>query len=1209
MRGLPCKTTKGRVAVKQVLTLTPIAPPAGSPSWCFKRFVAGMALAAIGLAAASSALAQNNTLRVNKGFSPSPVAAGSPSQMTLTLYNTDSAGAQTNVSVTDNFPAGLTWTGLVSNTCGGTLSAPGASLVLSGATVPAATASGASSCTVVVNVAASASGNYTNTIASGGATGEVGGNPTANSNPASNTLSVTPSGNQRVTGTKAFSPSTMALGETGSFTIRINNPNTFAISGVALSDDLASGANITSVPAGSGLNPTGITGNTCGGSATISGSVINLAGGSIPAGGFCTVTVGFTAPLAAPYTNRLPAGAITVASVSGIDNGAVIAGSVAVQASAVTMTKAFNVDEATYPTPFGLRLTFQNNTSLPVQNLAVTDIFPDSNSNGVPDLVVSELAGSIIENTCGGTVTAPALATSISLAGGSIPANGSCTVYIRVRGSESVADFSSINTTGECSGSLVGGNSFTCPVASDFVTLRGRGDGAVVVGLSKSYLSNNVNVGTIVRGRLVLATPELKNVVGYTLTDTFQVNTSQGAASDVVLAPSGGNFTFQNCGAGATAVPLAGGNGFTISNVSINALSGAYAGGTGGAWTNPACVVEFDVVGGVAGTHRNIIPIDQGTARLETDPAGTIRTVLNRRVETGFTYLSPLSVSKMFSPPVVAHGGLSRLTIYLSNSNDQAPITNLSLTDNLPTAGATVNVLVAPSPNITNTCGGTVTATAGSGTVSLVGGAVLAGSVGGVNGLCELSVDVVVSDGVDGSHDFLNRIAAGTVTGNINGAAISNNSNADAMVYVRAVGMTVSKAFSPAQIDGGQTSEVTVAITNPNAAGWLITGINLVDNMPSGMVVADTANASTTCTTSGVTGGALATVVATPGAANFTLSNGALYGASGAAPAGGMSTCTVTVTVRALISDNLVNTINLGDITSTNGAMNTNAYSATLVVLPNTTVSKRFIPDIIPVGGISELEIEVLNANGDNATNIQVQDVMPSQVLIADPLVVTPVDACLGLNVSATPGSSSLQASGLNLGANERCRFRVQVTSLTPGTFTNTIASNQVSSNEGGIRTENATDDLTVVNGPVVSKSFADDSFASGQTTQLTMRVTNPATGGAPLTNVVFVDNLPAGMTLANPVNLATAGACATGTVTAVAGAGAVTWSGGTLAGNAYCEITVDVTATTVGTYTNILPVCDLTATPPVAGSTAAPRVTMATVSPATLQAHRTWWK
>ena len=74
------------------------------------------------------------------------------------------------------------------------------------------------------------------------------------------------------------------------------------------------------------------------------------------------------------------------------------------------------------------------------------------------------------------------------------------------------------------------------------------------------------------------------------------------------------------------------------------------------------------------------------------------------------------------------------------------------------------------------------------------------------------------------------------------------------------------------------------------------------------------------------------------------------------------------------------------------------------------------------------------------------------------------------------------------------------------------------------------------------------------------MRVTNPATGGTPLTNVVFVDNLPAGMTLANPVNLATAGACATGTVTAVAGAGTVTWSGGTLAGNAYCEITVDVT-------------------------------------------------
>lgn len=1139
-------------------------------------------------AVAAPAFAQNNTLRVNKAFNPSPVAAGATSQMTITLYNTDTAGAQTNVDVTDAFPTGLSWTGVVSNSCGGSLNAPGTSLALSGGTIPAATGSGASSCTLVVSVTAPAEGDYTNTIPKDGATGMVNGGATANASPVSSTLSVETSATSPVNGSKAFSPSTMAQGQVGSFTIRINNPNAFAISGVALADNLADGGNITSTPAGGSLSPTGITANTCGGSPGISGSTVSLSGGVIAAGDFCTITVSFTASQSGTYTNTLPIGAITVGSNAGLDSTTPISANLAVQDSAVTVGKAFDVEEAIFPDWFIMTLSFTNVTNSVVQGLTVTDVFPDSNSNGNPDLVVSEIGPQVVENTCGGTVSAASLATSVGLSGGTIAANGSCQIRVRVRASENVvADFTSTNVTGSCSGSLVGGNSFTCPTASDFVTLRGNGSGAMVIGLNKSYLSANVDSGTVVRGRIVLMTPESADIVNYSMPDTFQPNTTQGAGSDVVLAPTAGNFTFQDCGASAAATPLGGGNGFTLSGITINALSGGYGGSTAG-WTNPACVVEFDVLGNVPGTHVNTIPIDQGTGRRATDANNVSRAGLNRQVTANFTYRSPLSASKAFSPAVVAAGGLSRLTISLSNSNDLASIANLSFTDNLPSAAAGVEVLVAPAPNVSNTCGGTLTAVPGTGTVSLSSGALLAGSVGGVAGLCEVSLDVVVNDTVDGTHDFLNRIAAGAVSGNIAGNAVTNNANADAPVYARALGMTVAKSFSPAQINGGETSQVTITITNPNSGSWLINAIAMTDNLPTGMVVADIASPSTTCTANGQTGGTPATVTAVPAAGSFTLNNASLYGSAGGAPAGGLSTCTVTVTVRALISDNLINTIALGDVTSAGGATNTNAYSATLVVLPNTTVSKRFIPDIIPIGGISELEIEVLNANGDSATNISIQDVMPSEVLIADPLVVTPVDTCPGLNVSATPGSNTLQATGLNLGANDRCRFRVQVTSFTPGTFTNTIASNQVGSDQGGIRTENATDDLTVINGPTVAKSFADDSFASGETTQLTMRVTNPATGGTPLTNVVFVDNLPAGMTLANPVNLATSGACATGTVTAAAGAGVITWSGGTLAGNAFCEITVDVTATTVGTYTNILPACDLNATPPVAGSTAA---------------------
>ncbi|MEL1265892.1 OmpA family protein [Pseudoxanthomonas putridarboris] len=1138
----------------------------------------------------SPALAQSNTLRVSKAFDPAVIEAGGTGQMIITLYNTDTSGPQTGVGVTDDFPAGVTWTSVASNSCGGTLSAPGASLTLTGGTVPVATGSGPSTCTLVVNITAPAVGSYDNTIPSGGATGVVNGNPTANENPAVSTLTVVSSSVVPLTGTKAFAPTTMALGETGSFTIRINNANVFDISGVAFSDDLAAGGgNITSTPAGGSLVPTGITSNTCGGTAGISGSTVSLSGGSIPGEAFCTVTVTFTATAAGTYTNRLPAGAITAGSDPALSNVAAISANLAVQENAVTLVKSFSVEEAFYPDPFIMTLRFTNNTSSVVENLALTDHFPDTNANGVIDLVVSELAPQVTENTCGGTVTAPALATSVSLGGGTIAPNASCVVRIRVRASESVTpDFRSENITEPGTGTLVGGGDFTFPPGTAGVVLRSNGE-AIIVGLAKSYLSTNVDTGTVVRGRLQLMTPENVDIVAYTITDTFQPNTTQGNASDVVMAPVAGNFTFQNCGASPMATPLGGGNGFTLSNIAIQAQSGGYYGATTG-WPNPACVVEFDVLGNVPGTHVNTIPIDQGAARRATDAPGVVRGILNRHVTTNFTYLSPLSVTKAFTPGVVSSGGLSRLVISLSNRNNANPITNLSLTDNLPVAAAgSVEVTVAPVPNIGNTCGGTVTAVPGSSTVTLAGGAVLPGSEGGVPGLCEIAVDVVATDTVDGDHSFLNRIGAGTVTGIIGGAAVSNNANADANIHVRAVGMAVSKTFSPATIDGGDTTQLTVTISNPNTATWLINGIGMTDTMPAGMVVADPANATTTCTVDGIAGGAPATVTATPGAGSFSLGNGALYGSAGAgAPAGAISACTVTVTVRALISDNLVNTIAVGDVTSAGGAVNTNAFSATLVVLPNTRVTKRFVPDTIPVGGLSELEFEVLNANTDVATGISIQDIMPTQVTVADPLVVTPVDACPGLNVSAAPGSNTIQATGLNLGANERCRFRVQVTSLTPGTWTNTILSGQVSSDQGGIRTVDATDDLTVVNGPEVDKSFADDSFVSGGTTQLTMSVRNPATGGTPLTNVVFVDNLPAGMTLADPVNLVTAGACGTGTVTATAGATSVTWSGGTLAGNASCDITVDVTATTVGTYTNVLPACDLAANPPVAGSSAA---------------------
>jgi CSLREA domain-containing protein len=106
------------------------------------------------------------------------------------------------------------------------------------------------------------------------------------------------------------------------------------------------------------------------------------------------------------------------------------------------------------------------------------------------------------------------------------------------------------------------------------------------------------------------------------------------------------------------------------------------------------------------------------------------------------------TVSKQFGPATVAAGDPTRLTITLTNGNAVA-ITGAAFTDNYP-AGLQ-NALV---PNVTNTCGGTVTAALGGSTLMLTGGSIAA------NGSCTVSVSVVPPS--EGSH--VNTLPAGSVT-------------------------------------------------------------------------------------------------------------------------------------------------------------------------------------------------------------------------------------------------------------------------------------------------------------------------------------------------------------------------------------------------------------------------------------------------------------
>src|SRR5258706_11198000 len=112
----------------------------------------------------------------------------------------------------------------------------------------------------------------------------------------------------------------------------------------------------------------------------------------------------------------------------------------------------------------------------------------------------------------------------------------------------------------------------------------------------------------------------------------------------------------------------------------------------------------------------------------------------------------PLSITKTFTPPSIAYGATSTLSIKLQNQSGTA-LTSTSFLDTFPGGMATTT-----TPGVTNDCGGTVIAAPNSLSLSLSGGTVPA------SGFCTITAQVT---GL-GSGNVVNAIP-------IHGAQSSNS--------------------------------------------------------------------------------------------------------------------------------------------------------------------------------------------------------------------------------------------------------------------------------------------------------------------------------------------------------------------------------------------------------------------------------------------------
>lgn len=178
-----------------------------------------------------------------------------------------------------------------------------------------------------------------------------------------------------------------------------------------------------------------------------------------------------------------------------------------------------------------------------------------------------------------------------------------------------------------------------------------------------------------------------------------------------------------------------------------------------------------------------------------------------------------------------------------------------------------------------------------------------------------------------------------------------------------------------------------------------------------------------------------------------------------------------------------------------------------------------------------------------------------------NPSLITPGTANQVIGTSTVRGTA---ASG-NTSANGNAAITFNQIGITQISivYSNATATSQPPTHNQWISIHDISFDVA----PTVTKSFSPDIMTAGDVSTLTLNLGNNDTGPATLT-AHLQDNLPAGVTVANPANIA--GTCP-GTITAPVGGNAITYSSGSTVPAGGCTINVDVTSSNLGTVTNTI--------------------------------------
>ncbi len=683
---------------------------------------------------------------------------------------------------------------------------------------------------------------------------------------------------------------------------------------------------------------------------------------------------------------------------------------------------------------------------------------------------------------------APFTASTISVAAGAI-----CTITLTVNVG---AAGTRSNTTANI-GSLLGGLVNGVTLQNLTVT------NPVAPTISKSFNPNPVaaNIPTVLS--FTLTNPNSVPINAVAFTDTYPVISA--AAKVTNTATPAAAFTAASTAAGCTGTLAA-----TANGASFALTAGVMP-------ANTTCVITVNVQASANGTYNNI--------------TSAVTTVNNGVTSTGLTASStltvqsalPPSIAKVFAPATVGVGDVSTLTFTISNPNNATVgiISGVAFSDTYPT-----NVVNAPTPNVVNSCGGTITGgTAGGNSIALSGGSIAVG------GSCTISVDVLSATA--GSYNNTSGAVSSTTP-------LVGTGNTASAILVVLPKPTINKTFTPAFIASGGTTVLKLIITNSSTTSAL-GNVAFTDNFPANLLIATPNGLSSTC-------GGATTATAATGVVSLTGGSIAIN-----------STCTININVTSSVVGSYNNTTSGVSSTQT-GAAGAVSNTAVLTVLATPTISKAFLPTAIPTGGVSTLTLTLSNPNAVALSGLAFTDAFPPNLVIAT----TPniVSTCGG---TFTPAAAdiSINLAGGTVAANASCTLSVDVTSSLAGAYSNT-AGGVASTQTGSAGAVSNTVVLNVVNKPTIAKSFSPTSVPAGSPSTLTLIITN--SNAIALTGLAFTDTFPANLVVAVTPNVSSS--CA-GTFTPAAGAISISLVGGTVAANTTCTVTVDVTSTIAGSYNN----------------------------------------